>query len=585
VTLITDSWRKVVRLAAAPIVLALALGVLAVARGPGRFTTYAGRSTLAAALTVAAGLALALAGLSTVRTRRAQPIGELALVTGILWFAPVFVGWQVGPPLIRSVGFLVAGLSFPLLCHLVLASPAGQLRSKGARALVCAVYAEAAFAALGLALFRDPYVDPNCWANCTDNVFLLRSLPGLAQWIAVTDRWFTAAAAAALVVASGRQLITESGPSRRVQLPVVLPAILVAGAIIAHAVAVQRMPLEDPSDPVFLAIFEIESAAAVLLAAGVVWLAVRAMVQHHAVARIVRNVSDVPLPGSLGSALGRALGDPELRIAYSLPGTSYVDASGKTVDEFLAAPGRRITRLDEGDHPIAVVTHAAAPAELEREIGPAVRLGLENERLQAQLLFQLDELQASRMRIVEKGDAERRRLERDLHDGAQQQLLALSYDIRLARTSASANADVQTVSIMEEAMGLAQTCLTELRELAHGIFPAILTEAGLGSALATLADGAAFPVEIRDSTSDRHSPAVETAAYLVVAGALEDADRRGAGFATVRLALADGQLVVSIEDDGAGPRSTVDHLADRVGAVGGTLMVKATEIQAEFPCA
>jgi signal transduction histidine kinase len=580
------SWGKAARLAAASVVLVLALGAAAVAHGPGRFTTYAGRSELAAALTVTAGLVLALAGLSKLLTRPGRSIGDVALVAALLWFAPVFVGWQVGPPLVRSFAMLFAGLSVPLLFHMVLASPTGRLRSTVARDFVFALYAEAALVALGLALFRDPYLDPNCWANCTDNVFLLRPLPELTQRIAVADRWITAVASAALILACGRRLLTESGPIRRVQFAVLVPAILLAAAIIAHAIARQRVPLEDPSNSASLVIFDIESTAVVLLAVGLISIAVRTILQRHTVSRIVRNVGEVPLPGSLESALGRALGDAELRIAYWLPESRrYVDATGKELEQPDTSPGRRMTKLVQGDDPIAVVSHSAEISGLEREIGAAVRLGLENERLQSQLLFQLDELQASRMRIVEKGDAERRRLERDLHDGAQQRLLALSYDIRLARATAAADADVQTGLAMEEAMALAQSCLTELRELAHGIYPAILTESGLGPALATFADEAPLPAEIRDSMKDRLSPAVETAAYLLVTGALEDAGDRGARFATVSLSSTEGRLIVSIEDDGAGPRSSMDRLADRVGAIGGSLIVEPTGLRADLPCA
>src|SRR5216683_2241101 len=200
---------KLARLSAAPVGLAVGLGALAVARGPGRFTTYAGRSGLAAALTLAAGLALVPAGLITFLTRRAGRIGDLALLAGFAWFAPVWVGWQVGSPLVRSLGMLTAGFAFPLLFHLVLASPSGELRSTVTRALVWAVYLEAVLAALGLALFRDPYFDPACWANCTDNVFLLRSLPVLARGIEVTDRWFTAAAAAALATVCAWRLLRK----------------------------------------------------------------------------------------------------------------------------------------------------------------------------------------------------------------------------------------------------------------------------------------------------------------------------------------------------------------------------------------
>jgi len=577
---------KLARLSAAPIGLAVALGALAVARGPGRFTTYAGRSGLAAALTLAAGLALVLAGLITCLTRRAGRVGDLALLAGFAWFAPVWVGWQVGSPLVRSLGMLTAGFAFPLLFHLALASPGEQLRSTVTRALVWAVYLEAVLAALGLALFRDPYYDPACWANCTDNVFLLRSLPALARGIEVTDRWFTAAAAAALATVCAWRLLRKPGPSRAALLPIDLAAILFAAATIAHAIALYRMPLEDPSDSTFLVIFEIGSVAVILLAAGLVWTAVRVTAHRRAVARLVTSLGQAPTPGALKQALARALGDPDLRIAYWLSDSKrYVDANGQPRAEPVATPGRVVTALVQGDRRIAVVSHAAALPELERELGAAVRLGLENERLQAEVLAQLGELRASRARIVETGDAERRRLERDLHDGAQQRLLALSYDIQLAQAAADADADEQAGSLLDDAITEVQAGLAELRDLAHGIYPAILAEAGLGPALATLAGRASLPVEIQDPPESRYPAAVETAAYLLVAEVLEDAARRGAGYAAVIAEYADWRLVVTVEDDGHGRVSPMVRMADRIGALGGNLSVEPTSIRAELPCA
>jgi signal transduction histidine kinase len=480
---------------------------------------------------------------------------------------------------------LAAGFAFPLLLHLVTAYPSGRLRGGVARALVAAVYLETALAALGLALFRHPFYDPNCWANCTDNRFLVRSLPGLARGIEVTDRWFTAAAAAALVALCARWLLGDSGPARRTLLPIALPATLLAGAVIAHAVALQRRPLEDPSDRAFQTIFVVECAAVILLAAGLVWAAVRTRVQRRAVARISANLGQAPPPGSLQAALAQAVGDPDLQIAYWLPDAEhYVDATGRPVPAPVAAPGRAVTTLVRDGRQIAVVAHTAALPDLERELGAAVRLALENERLQAEVLAQLEDLRASRVRIVETGDAERRRLERDLHDGAQQRLLALSYDLRLARASAQADGDPQTGSLLTEATGQAQAALDELRELAHGIYPAILTEAGLGPALATLADAAPLPVEIVATTDARYPAAVETAAYLLVAEALDDAASRDASHTTVSLAQDGGRLVVTVEDDGAARTSPMAQLADRVGALDGQLTVEPRRLRAELPC-
>jgi len=282
------------RLAAGLVALAVGFGALAIAQGPGTSTTYAGHSSLTATLTVAAGLALVGAGLVTAFDRPAARIGDLAVLAGLVWFAPVWVGWDKGPSLTRSLAMLAAGFTFPLLLHLALAYPSGRLRGAVARALVWVVYLETAIATLGRALFRDPFFDPNCWANCTDNVFLVRSLPHLARGIEVADRWLTAAAAAALVMVLGWRLLRDSWPARRALLPVALPAILLAVTVIAHAIALQRTPLEDPSDPVFGAIFLIGCVGVLLLAAGLVWAAIRTRVQRRAVARIATSLGQAP---------------------------------------------------------------------------------------------------------------------------------------------------------------------------------------------------------------------------------------------------------------------------------------------------
>jgi signal transduction histidine kinase len=573
------------RLAAGPVALAVGLGALAVAQGPGRFTTYAGQSGLTATLTLAAGLALVAAGLVTAFSHPTGRIGDLAVLAGLVWFAPVWVGWDKGPPLVRSLAMLAAGFAFPLLLHLVLAYPSGQLHGTAARALVAAVYLEAMVVALGRALFRDPFFDPNCWANCTDNDFLVRSLPQLARAIEVADRWYTAAAAAALVAVCAWRLLRDSGPARRALLPVAPAAILLAGAVTAHAVALQRRPLEDPSDPAFRTIFALGCTAVILLAAGLVWATIRTRSQRRAVARIATNLGQAPPPGFLQAGLAQAVGDPKLQITYWLPDAEhYVDATGRTVAEPAAAPGRVITTLVRDGGRIAVVSHTAALPELERELGAAVRLALENERLQAQALAQLDQLRASRVRIVETGDSERRRLERDLHDGAQQRLLALSYDLRLARAQAQADGDAPTGSLLTQATGQAQAALDELRELAHGIYPAILAEAGLTPALASLADAAPLPVELRDAAEGRYPAVVETCAYVLVAEALDDAAGRGASHATVSVARDGGRLVVTVGDDGTDRTAAMVQVADRVGALDGRLAVEPTRLRAELPC-
>jgi signal transduction histidine kinase len=576
---------NLVRLAVGALALACALGALAAARGPG-VTSYAGRSDLAAALAVVAGVALIAAGLVLSLTRPDRRVGDLALFAGVVWFAPFWAGWRGGPPLAVSVGTLAVGLAFPVLVHLVLAYPTGRLRSRGAQALVLVVYLEAALSALGRALLRDPFFDPNCWDNCTENVFLVRSLPRVARGIQDADIWFTAAAAAALASVCIWRFAVASAAARRVLWPILAGGIVLGAATFAHSVKLLRSPLEDPSDPTFLSIFAVGCGAVAVIALGLTWDRFRLWIQRRSVARIVSNLGHAPPPGSLESALAEAIGDSELRIAYWLPDSGrYVDARGRGVQMPVEGPGRAVTPLVRDGRRVALVDHAAAIGELERELGAAVRLALENERLQAAVLAQVHDLRVSRMRIVETGDAERRRLERDLHDGAQQRLLALSYELRLAGAAATAEGDVETASLFEQATDEAHIALGELRDLAHGIHPAILTEAGLGAALMSLAEASRLAVEIGQAIVERYPPSVEATAYQVVAEAIDDAARRGGNYAVVDLSRDGDRLMVRVEDDGAGRTSDLTHLADRVGAVGGTLDLGPTALRAEIPCA
>jgi signal transduction histidine kinase len=574
------------RVAAGLAGLAAAVGAMAVAAGPGRSTAYAGSSAAGAVLTVCAGLGLIAAGLVICLARRPGRTGDLALLAGLCWFAPVWVAWQDGPPLIPSIAMVAGGFTFPLVVHLVLTHPAGRAGSAPARVLAAAVYAEALLTAAVLALFREPYFDPGCLADCTVNTFLVRSLPSLARAAEVGDRWFTAAAAAALIAVCAARLARASRPARQRLLPVHVPAIGFAAAAAARSVALQRITVEDPFNAALFTIFAAGSAAVALLAIGLVSGVARARAERRAAARIAARLDQAPAPGSLQAALAAALRDPGLRIAYWLPGAQrYADASGQVVPGPSAGGGRAVTRLTRNGRTIAAISHSGAVPGIEAQIGPAIRLGLENERLQAELLAQLEELRASRARIVQTADTERRGLERNLHDGAQQRLLALSYDIRLARAAAQADGDTPAETALARAASQTQDILEELRDLAHGIYPAVLAEAGIGPALATLADTAPLPVQILRAGHRRYPAQVEAAAYFAVAEAIADAARRGAGHAAVSVTHQDGRLAVTVQDNGPGGAAPLPAAADRVGALGGSLAAGPAGCRAEIPCA
>jgi signal transduction histidine kinase len=571
------------------LVVAYALAaIVAVPRTGTPPTTYAGESSAAHAADLAAGLALLGAGVLAWTEARTRRLGLLAIAAGVVWFAPDWDGWEGGPALVRSLGALAMPLFIALLFHLVLASPLGRLRSRFTRGAVGGAYLVAGAVSVGRALFRDPFLDPYCWRNCIDNSFLVHPDLGLTRTLDAVWLRLALALGLLLVAICGWRLLTATAPTRRVLWPALVPGMLAGAAEAAYALALLRTPLEDPRSTGFSSIFLARSLSLALLGAGLAWGVLRARRTRVAVSRLATELGEAPPPGTLRATLAAGVGDPELEVAYWLPGSRrFVDGVGKPMDPPAPGHGRAVTRIVREGRQVAVVVHDAALLDwpgVEREIGSAARLAVENERLQAEVLAQLDALRASRARIVETGDAERRRLERDLHDGAQQRLLALSYELRLAGANAEADGDSELVTVLASAAEQADTALGELRELAQGIYPAILTEAGLGPALTTLAEDAALPVELGDVTSARYPPAVETTTYVTIAEAIDDAATRGATFVSVGVAREGDRLVVKVRDDGARRSSQLVQLGDRVGALGGSLDIGPTTLRAEIPC-
>ena len=244
-------------------------------------------------------------------------------------------------------------------------------------------------------------------------------------------------------------------------------------------------------------------------------------------------------------------------------------------------------------------THASAPSTCGRQRAAdlagtaAAALHRENQRLHARLRAQMDEVRASRARLVAAADAERRRLERDLHDGAQARFVAVALQLRRAQAQAPPGSDV--ADLLDTALADLQTGLDELRELARGIHPAVLTELGLDAALQSLASRAPVAVDIDGTVGGRVTGPVEIAAYFAVSEALANvAKYADAGHATVAVRHEHGRLVVDVTDDGRGGAcpdagSGLRGLADRIGALDGRLEVHSplgagTRVHVEIPC-
>ena len=381
--------------------------------------------------------------------------------------------------------------------------------------------------------------------------------------------------------------LAHSGGS--VRQVVLLAGLGVAASLALSAGALLLDRAEHPSATSFAALFLARAAATTALAGALGWGAYVVWRTRSAVAQLTADLAEAPAPGSLRASLAASLGDPDVEVAYPLNGSGrFIDGAGKAVPPPSAGQGRVVTPIVRDGREIALVGHSRgdlAAEELAREIGAGARLAVENERLQAEVLAQLHDLQGSRARIVEAGDTARRRLERDLHDGAQQRLLALTYDLRLARTAAQADGDEGLALTLEGAVDEAHTALEELRELAHGIYPAILGEAGLGPALRGLADRASIPVELTDHSEQRYSAPLETAVYIFVDDAVAEAARRRATHALVRVRPDGSKLLVEVEDDGVTADSVPQHVGDRVGALGGRVKRVRRVVRAEVPCA
>jgi signal transduction histidine kinase len=245
------------------------------------------------------------------------------------------------------------------------------------------------------------------------------------------------------------------------------------------------------------------------------------------------------------------------------------------------APGRQRTELTSRGHPIAVVLHdRALPSDLvEAHIGPEARLAIQNESLELELERRVDQLRASRRRVVDAGDSARRQLERDLHDGAQQLLLALSFEVRRGERSAVEHGDEVSAALFAEARIVAGRILDQLRVLADGIHPAILTNAGLQPALASYAGSLDWPASLTVDLPDRLPPGTEASVYAIVTGLIEAAPHGSRRSYSIR---AEGDVVRVIVD---ADLQVPDHVLDRLAAAGGSSIAGQTGPEFTLPCA
>jgi signal transduction histidine kinase len=566
----------------------LGLGAVAAASGGGIALAHGdvrNSTTSIAITTVVAGCAFVVAGIVAWLRRPANRIGLLMIVTGFALFGSSLA--QASQPLPFTIGLAVAGLPAALLGHLVLAFPDGRLHSRWERLVVGGAYVDAVVVQVVMLMFMGFEHVNGC--PCPSNLLFVRDDMRLHSAIMTGQRllgFVLAAGAVALVL---RRWQVASAPLRRALVPLFSTGGLTIGLFLAAFL------LSTPAPAVSRGVSSATQIALATVPIAFLLGLFNARLVRAGVSDLVLELGQMPAPGRLRDALARALRDPSLELAYWIPESeSYVGIDGRPVD-LHTDEERAVTLLERGGRRVAALVHDPALGEHQElldAVSSAAGLALENERLQAELRAQLEELRESRARIVEAGDSARRRLERNLHDGAQQRLVALSVALGLAE--AKLETDPQTAStVLASAREELAVGLAELREIARGLHPAILSR-GLDVALAGVAERSPVPVELRVDVGERPPEAVEAAAYYVVTEALTNVARyANATSAQVHVTRDKRYLRVAVNDDGTGgatiaPGSGLAGLRDRVEAAGGALEVDSppgggTRINASLP--
>ncbi len=539
------------------------------------------------ALELLVGASLLGCGLASWRARPDNRIGLIMVSTGFAWFAAQLV--DATPPWLNTIGLAIQSVWIIGLVYLLLAFPSGRLPSRLDRALV----ATGVTAALGiqlLAMLDGNKAGLHC-PGCANNLLqVVHDNHEARGWIGL-QHLIGGALIVAVVALLIRRWLLASTAQRRAVAPVLVAGCATLAALTATII------LDLLGDPLGALPADVYFTLMATVPVAVMFVFLQRRLARGMVAGLVVELGGSSTSADLRQALARALGDPSLEIAYWFVAEQhYVDGDGAPMKVPADDSRRRSTFVERDGQPIAVLLHDPVlehNAELVQSVCAAASLALENERLQAELRARLIELQASRARLVEATDAERRRIERDLHDGTQQRLVSIAMSLGLLERRLPAEAGAQPlVRETREALALA---LAELRELTHGINPPLLAERGLPAALDELCRRAGLPAQL-DVGIDRRLPEqIESAAYFMASEALTNAAKHSHGSAVRVAATYAGQhLTVEVADDGIGGATAAGGtglrgLADRVEALGGRFTVSSppglgTTLRAEIPC-
>jgi signal transduction histidine kinase len=551
--------------------------------------------------TVATAILAPLIGLSFIGTgtfawwrRPLNRFGLLMLSVGFAWFLSGLA--ESNNATIFTIGTYIQPLYIAIVVHMVLAFPTGRLETLGQRAIVIAGYLDVLFVRLPFFLLGGD-LSGRLTGHPPDNAFALVEHTDLADVFDYTSMLIGAVVLVSALFLLLRKRNAATRPQRRAQAPMLWNGLVLLVLLgLSFLMELAGVPDEVTSVANLLALI----AFAVLPLAFLAGLVRSRYSRAGAVGALIERLNNPEDDRSLAQALADALGDRSLKLVYWRPSAGhYVTYDGRPVQMPGPGSGRAITEVEREGIRVGAIIHDESLREepgLVRAAAASAALALENERLEAELRARLDELQSSRARLVEVSMFERRRLERDLHDGAQQRLVALSLQLGLAKRRLEGGDDRSAGAMLDAARDELARALEELRELARGIHPAVLTDRGLQAAIETLADRAPLPVTLDAMPPERLPAPVEAAAYFVVAEALTNVVKyAGASQAGVRIARDDGFAVVEVRDDGVGGADPTGGtglrgLADRLAALDGRLEVHSppgagTLVRAKVPCA
>jgi signal transduction histidine kinase len=542
---------------------------------------------------VAYGWAFLFAGLVAWSRRPGARIGQLMVVAGFFLLARQLR--YSHDDLAFTLFFLVGEIGFAMVIHVALAYPSGRVTDRLERLLVRVAYTVAVAFPLAILLFYDGtrrlvYFDPSPRES-------LLLVTGDADLVAALQKAFTLTAyggvALVFILLIVRKLWLATPRARRILAPLLIVAVVAA----LRAVLDGALTFTSPPAELVYQLFWWQVAGIIAFPLALLAGLFRARLARVHVGDLVVKLEKTPVD-EIRDAIAEALADSTLELGLWLPERSqYVYTGGTALTVPSDGVSRAVTRIESDGEPLAVLVHDPTlldEPKLVEGVAAAARFALVNARLHAEVRAQLETVKESRARLAAAADEERRRIERDLHDGAQQRLVALALELRSAQRKLGAEAEPHLEALLTSTADELQVAVEELRELAHGIHPGILTQGGLVPALEVLAARMPLPVRV-DASVERLAPDVEATAYFVVSEALTNVVKHAsASKATVRARRDDGLLVVEVEDDGDGGAdadgSGLRGLADRLESQGGRLDVESaagvgTRVIGEIPCA